>query len=74
MEAKAVLKKLIVKKLIRANVWGGKSTPLDFVVKGIPEHFRNTPKGKKAFENGIKGIRTKAVRDLFDKPIDKILN
>lgn len=28
-----VLKKLILQKLIRANIWGGKHTPLDFVIK-----------------------------------------
>jgi hypothetical protein len=56
MEVMAVLKKLIIQKLIRANVWGGKHTPLDFVVKGIPEHFRNTPRGKKAVEKALKGL------------------
>ncbi len=25
------LKELIIKKLIRANIWGGKHTPLDFI-------------------------------------------
>jgi hypothetical protein len=56
MEAIAVLKKLIIQKLIRADIWGGKHTPLDFVVKGIPEHFRNTPRGKKAVEKALKEL------------------
>lgn len=49
-----VLKKLILQKLIRGNVWGGKHTPLDFVIKGVPDHYRNTPKGKKAIEKALK--------------------
>jgi len=56
METIIVLKKLILQKLIRANVWGGKHTPLDFVVRGIPEHFRNTPKGKRAVEKTLKEL------------------
>ena len=51
-----VLKKLILQKLVRANMWGGKHTPLDFVVKGIPEHYRNTHKGKKAVERAFKEL------------------
>lgn len=50
------MKKLILQKLIRANVWGGKHTPLDFVIKGIPEHYRNIPKGKKAVEKALKEL------------------
>ena len=56
MEEIAVLKKLILQKLIRANIWGGKHTPLDFVIKGIPEHYRNTHKGKKSVEKVIKEL------------------
>ena len=56
MEETVVLKKLVLQKLIRANVWGGKHTPLDFVVKGIPEHYRNTHKGKKAVEKALKEL------------------
>lgn len=51
-----VLKKLILQKLIRANVWGGKHTPFDFVIKGVPEHYRNTHKGKKAVEKALKEL------------------
>ncbi len=56
MEEIGVLKKLILQKLIRANVWGGKHTPLDFVIKGVPEHYRNTHKGKKAVEKALKEL------------------
>lgn len=54
MEEADVLKKLILQKLIRGNVWGGKHTPIYFVIKGIPEHYRNTHKGKKAVEKILK--------------------
>ena len=50
------LKKLILQKLIRANIWGGKHTPLNFVIKGVPEHYRNTHKGKKAVERALKEL------------------
>ncbi len=56
MEDSEVLKKLILQKLIRSNVWGGKHTPLDFVIKGIPEHYRNTHKGKKSVEKMLKEL------------------
>lgn len=54
-EVKA-LKKVILQKLIRANIWGGKHTPLDFVIKGVPEHYRNTHQGKKAVEKALKEL------------------
>ena len=56
MEETDVLKKLILQKLVRANIWGGKHTPLDFVTKGIPEHYRNTHPGKKAVEKVLKEL------------------
>ena len=56
MEETYVLKKLILQRLIRSNFWGGKHTPLDFAVKGIPEHYRNTHKGKKAVEKTLKEL------------------
>ena len=33
MEEVDVLKRLILQKLVRGNVWGGKHTPLDFVTQ-----------------------------------------
>ncbi len=51
-----VIKRLILEKLIRANIWGGKHTPLDFVTKGIPEHYRNTHKGMKVIDRVLKEL------------------
>ena len=51
-----ILKKLMLQKLVRANIWGGKHTPLDFVKKGIPEHYRNTHKGRKNVEKAVKEL------------------
>lgn len=56
MEEIDVLKKLIIQKLVRSNMWGGKHTPLDFVFKGIPEHYRNTYRGRKAIEKTLKEL------------------
>jgi len=50
------LKKLILNKLIRSNIWGAKHTPIYYVIKAIPEHFRNTPKGKKLIEKTLKEL------------------
>ena len=56
MEEADVLKKLILQKMIRSKVWGGKHTPLDFVAKGIPEHYQKTHQGKKAVEKVLKQL------------------
>ncbi|MEK6961450.1 MAG: hypothetical protein AABX47_09860 [Nanoarchaeota archaeon] len=56
MEDAQSLKRLIIQKLIRGNVWGGKHTPLDFVVKGVPEHYRNTHQGQRELEKAIKDL------------------
>ncbi len=37
-------------------MWGGKHTPLDFVVKGVPEHYRMTPSGRREVEKAIKEL------------------
>ena len=50
------LKRFILQKLVNANVWGGKHTPLDFVRKGIPEHYRNTHGGQRAFERALREL------------------
>jgi len=57
MKETDLLKRLIVQKLIRTNVWGGKHIPLDFTYKGIPEHYRNTHKGRKTLEKALKELR-----------------
>ena len=67
MEEIDVLKKLILQKLIRANAWGGKHTPLDFVTKGVPEHYRNTHKGKKAVEKALKELMNEGLIIILAK-------
>ena len=67
MEEIDVLKKLILQKLIRANAWGGKHTPLDFVTKGVPEHYRNTNKGKKAVEKALKELMNEGLIIILAK-------
>ncbi len=56
MTETGALKRLILQKLVRADIWGGKHTPLDFVIKGIPENYHNTHKGKKAVEKALKDL------------------
>ena len=56
MDDAVILKRLVLQKLVRANVWGGKHTPLVFIQKGIPEHYRNTHKGMKALEKALKEL------------------
>ena len=51
-----IIKRLILQKLVRANIWGGKHTPLAFVIKGTPEHYRNTHQGKKAVEKALREL------------------
>ena len=50
------VKKLMVQKLIRANIWGGKHTPIDFLQKGIPEHYRNTHQGQRIVNQVLKEL------------------
>ena len=52
----ASLKRMVLHKLIRSNVWGAKHTPIYYVIKSIPEHFRNTPGGKKLIEKTLKEL------------------
>lgn len=71
MEVNKVLKKLILQKLIRANVWGGKHMLLDFVIKGVPEHYRNTHKGKKTIERILKELTNDAWIIILSKRTGK---
>lgn len=56
MDESDSVKRLILQKLIRANIWGGKHTPLDFVLKGLPDHYRNTHKGMKVIDATVKEL------------------
>lgn len=56
MEEIDILKKLMLQKLVNSNTWGGKHTPLDFIVKGVPEHYRITHKGRKVVEQALKEL------------------
>ncbi len=56
MEETDIIKKHMLRKLVRANIWGGKHTPLDFVKKGIPDHYQNTHKERKTIEKVIKEL------------------
>ncbi len=56
MEEENIIKKHILRKLVRANILGGKHTPLDFVKKGIPDHYQNTHKGRKIVEKVVKEL------------------
>ena len=52
----ASLKRMVLHKLIRSNIWGAKHTPLYYVLKSIPEHFRNNHNGKKIIEKVLKDL------------------
>ncbi len=56
MEERDILKKMILQKLVRANIWGGKHTPFDFVTNGMPDHYRNTHQGQKVIEKTLKEL------------------
>ena len=71
MDDAIVLKKLILKKLIRGSVWGGKHTPLDFVKNGIPDHYRHTHKGQKMLENVLKDLMNDGWIILLQKKTGK---
>lgn len=54
MDDITIIKCLVLKRLIRSNMWGGKHTPLDFIMKGLPENFRMRPEGKRAIDKALK--------------------
>lgn len=56
MDEAEIIKQLILQKLIRSNTWGGKHSPRDFIMKGLPEQYRNQHKGRKAIEKAIKEL------------------
>ncbi len=56
MNDSTAVKKLILNKLVRSNMWGGKHTPVDFVLKSLPEHLRTRPEGKRAIGKALKEL------------------
>ncbi len=50
------IKRLILNKLTRARVWGGKHTPFDFVLKSLPAQFRMTHSGEKIVQKALKEL------------------
>lgn len=56
MEAFHELKVFILRKLIRADVWGGKHTPLEFVRKGVPDNFRMSQMGKRTLRGALQEL------------------
>jgi len=56
MDEITAIKRLILNKLVRARMWGGKHTPLDFVIKGLPAQFRMTHSGEKSVQKAIKEL------------------
>lgn len=57
MEEVHAIKRLILNKLVRSNMWGGKHTPLDFVKKGLPEHIRTRPAGQRSIDKAFKEMQ-----------------
>ena len=55
MEEVESVKKLILQRLIRSNIWGGKHIPLNFVYKCLPGHYKNN-QGKKLVEKALKEL------------------
>lgn len=57
MSETVAIKRLIIRKLVNSTVWGHKHTPLDFVTKSLPGHFRMRPAGQRAIEKALKELR-----------------
>ena len=60
MDDVTVIKRMILNKLMRSNVWGGKHTPVDFILKGLPEHLRVRPEGQRAIDKAFKALTNDA--------------
>ena len=56
MDDISIIKTIILEKLLRSNIIGGKHIPLDFIKKSIPEIYRNTHSGKKSFAHALKDL------------------
>ena len=55
-------------------MWGGKHIPLDFIVKGIPELYRNTHQGRKTIEGSLKELRRDELVILLQKNQEKAMS
>ena len=64
-------KRLILNKLVRSSMWGGKHTPLDFVLKGLPQQFRTTHAGQKIIEKVLKELQNNQLIMLMQKRTGK---
>ena len=71
MDEITAVKKLILNKLTRARMWGGKHTPLDFVLKGLPMQFRMTHVGGKAVQKALKELENDQWVSLMQKRTGK---
>ncbi|MBI4143958.1 hypothetical protein HY486_01795 [Candidatus Woesearchaeota archaeon] len=71
MDETNVLNAIILQKLVRANMWGGKHTPLDFIKKGIPEHYKNTHRGQKILDKTLKELTNNEWIFLLSKKTGK---
>ncbi len=56
MDDSTVLKRILLQKLTRADIWGGKHTPLDLLKKNIPDEYRNTHAGRRAWERALRDV------------------
>lgn len=46
----------ILERLVRNKFWGGKHTPLKFVIHGLSEKYNNTHQGRKAIGKALKEL------------------
>ena len=56
MDEIIAVKCLILNKLVRSNIWGGKHIPIDFIIKSLPEHIRIRPEGKRTISRTLKEL------------------
>lgn len=50
------VKKVILRRLVNANIWGGKHTPQAFVIKGVPQRIRHTVHGRRVIKKAFKEL------------------
>ncbi len=71
MDEIIAVKKLVLQKLTRANIWGGKHTPFDFIAKGLPEKYRMTHQGQRIIKRALKELQNDQWINLEKKRTDK---